>query len=65
MVAMVTSRNGASSGDGVRVVIGSHIHPRREGEIAAAAGKEEKGREKRKIKKERKRIGHCWFFFFF
>ena len=47
---MVTSRNGASSGDGVRVVIGSCVHPQREGEIVAAVGKEEKGREKDEIR---------------
>ena len=63
MVVMVTSRNCANSSDGVRAVIGRHLHLRREGEIAAATGKEEKGREKRKKKKERKRIGHHWIFF--
>ena len=63
MVAMVTSRNCTNNGDGMRVVIGSRLHLRREGEIAAATGKEEKGREKRKKKKERKRIGHHWIFF--
>ena len=54
MVAMVTSRNSTSNSDGARAVISNRIHPRREGEIAAAIGKEEKGREKRKKKKKKK-----------